>query len=143
MYKLKTVIAITVIFFAVTIFADDNKNSSGSQLFDQHCKVCHGLTGGMNMDKRIAPPIAGVRMHYLNVHNDKESFIDAITSWLEKPDANKSLMPGAIRHFNLMPAISVPKEDAKIIAEYIFEGDIEMPDGYKEHYQQMHGNKAR
>jgi len=141
MYVLKTVIAITVIFFAVTIFADDKKQSSGSNLFDQHCNVCHGLTGGMNMKKRIAPPIAGVRMHYLSAHKDEHSFVNAITSWLEKPDASNSLMPGAIRHFNLMPPINVPIEDAKVIAEYIFKGDIEAPKGYKEHYQQMHGNK--
>ncbi len=95
----------------------------------------------MNKQKRIAPPIAGVRMHYLSVHQDKDSFVNAVTSWLEKPDANKSLMPGAIRHFNLMPPVSAPKEDAKIIAEYIFNGEIDMPAGYKEHYQQMHGNK--
>ena len=141
MYVLKTVIAVSVIFFAVSIFADETKNSPGPKLFDQHCKVCHGLTGGMNMKKRTAPPIAGVRMHYISVHKDKDAFVDAITSWLEKPDAGKTLMPGAIRHFNLMPPISVPKDDARIIAEYIFEGDIEMPAGYKEHYQQNHGNK--
>jgi len=149
MYVLKTFIAVTVIFFAVTIFADENNQtkqassslSRASKLFDQHCKVCHGLTGGMNMEKRIAPPIAGVRMHYLSVHKDKDSFVNAVTTWLEKPDASKSLMPGAIRHFNLMPPISVPKEDAKSIAEYIFDGNLEAPEGYQAHYQQMHGDK--
>jgi len=141
MYVLKTAIAVSVIFIAVTIFADETRNSQGLKLFDQHCKVCHGLTGGMNMKERIAPPIAGVRMHYLSVHKDKDAFATAVTSWLEKPDVTKTLMPGAIRHFNLMPPISVPKDDARIIAEYIFEGDIEMPAGYKEHYQQNHGSK--
>ena len=141
MYVLKTVIAVSVIFFAVTIFAEETRNSQGPKLFDQHCKVCHGLNGGMNMKKRIAPPIAGVRMHYLSVHKDKDAFVNAITSWLEKPDASKTLMPGAIRHFNLMPPISVPKADAKTIAEYIFEGNIETPAGYKEHYQQNHGKQ--
>ena len=51
-------------------------------------------------------------------------------------------MPGAIRHFDLMPPYCfIPNEDAKIISEYSFKGDIEAPEGYKEHYQQMHGNK--
>ena len=121
MYVLKTVIAISVIFFAVNIFADDANNSLGSKLFNQHCKVCHGLTSGMKMKKRIAPPIAGVRMHYLSVHKDKDAFVNAVANWIEKPDTSKTLMPGAIRHFNLMPPISVPKDDAETIAEYILD----------------------
>ncbi|GAA0399006.1 hypothetical protein GCM10009133_04790 [Cocleimonas flava] len=140
MYILKVVIAVTVIFFAVTIFAEDKKSTTASKLFEQHCSVCHGLNGGMNMKKRIAPPIAGVRAHYLDVHKNKESFVNAVTAWLKKPDASKSLMPGAIRHFNLMPPISIQDDDAKLIAEYIYDGDIEIPEGFKEHYEERHGN---
>ena len=87
----------------------------GEHLYKTYCSSCHGLTGGMDMKQRVAPPIAAVRFHYINIHPDKKSFVTAVTNWLEKQDENKSLMRGAIRRFNIMPPIPVSKEDAQKI----------------------------
>ena len=93
------------------------------------------------MSKRVAPPIAAVRYHYINIHPDKAPFVTAVTSWLEKQDASKSLMRGAIRRFNIMPPIPVSKDDAQKIANYIYAGDLEKPDGFDKHVEERHGKR--
>ncbi len=141
MRTLKFILTLVVLGFAQSTIATSsgNDHSEGEKLFMEHCNACHGMAGGMNMKQRVAPPIAGVRMHYKAVHPDKESFVNAVTSWLEKQNESKSLMPDAIRHFNIMPTISVPKEDAKKIAAYIYEGNIQTPEGYQKHFEKKHG----
>ena len=118
-------------------YADDHKN--GQQLYQSNCASCHGAAGGMNMNKRVAPPIIAVRMHYIGTYADKDSFIMAVADWVEKQDADNSLMRGAISRFNIMPPISISRADAEKIAEYIYEGDIEKPEGFQEHFEKRHG----
>lgn len=113
-------------------------NEEGNELFKTYCDACHGMAGGMNMRQRIAPPIAAVRMHYISHYPDQPSFVNAITSWVEHRDPRKSLMRGAIRRFNIMPPISVKKEDSIKIANYIYSGQLDVPQGMREHIQQEH-----
>ena len=138
----------TPTFFALAVFlmsplamAGDTTIEEGKQLYKTYCSACHGATGGMDMSKRLAPPIAGVRFHYISSHADKASFVNAITEWLAKPEASRALMPGAIRKFKLMPSIPVTKENAEKIATYIFEGQLEKLPGFDEHFEKMHGKK--
>jgi len=123
-----------------TVLAD-NEESQGKHLYKTFCSSCHGLNGGMDMRQRVAPPIAAIRFHYIGTYPDKTSFVSAITNWVEKQDENKSLMRGAIRRFNIMPPISVSKEDAQKIASYIYAGDLEKPPGFDEHVEEMHGTR--
>lgn len=119
-----------------------NDVEQGKKLFKTYCSACHGATGGMDMSKRVAPPIIAVKMHYIDSYPDKASFVAAVTQWLEKQDASKTLMPGAIRKFKIMPLIPVAREDAQKIAAYIFEGDIESPAGFEKHYEEMRGKQC-
>ena len=120
------------------VLASNNVNE-GQELYKTACSTCHGLTGGMDMNKRVAPPIAAVRLHYIGPYPDKASFVTAVADWVEKQDENKTLMRGAIRRFNIMPPISVTREDAEKIALYIYEGDIEKPAGFDKHVEERHG----
>ena len=113
----------------------------GEQLYKTHCSACHGSTGGMDMSKRLAPPVIAVRMHYIGSYPDKDSFVMAVADWLEKQDESKSLMRGAIRRFNLMPPVYVSRQNAEKIASYIYEGELEKPAGFEEHVQKMHGKR--
>lgn len=114
---------------------------AGNKLYKTHCSACHGNTGGVDMQKRVAPPIAAVRMHYIGSYPDRDSFVLAVADWVEKQDESNSLMRGAIRRFNLMPPVSISRGDAEKIASYIFDGDIEKPAGFDEHAERMHGKK--
>ena len=136
------------ILFATTIllsqhaFADNDKHEIGEKLYQSNCAVCHGNTGGMDMTKRIAPPIAAVRMHYISTYSDEDSFVEAVSNWVEKQDESKSMMRGAIQKFNIMPPIAISKEDAEKIAAYIYSGDIEKPEGFEKHVEEEHGKKG-
>jgi len=136
----KPLLITTTLILAQNAFSSQDNIEEGEKLFKATCNACHGIAvGGMDMNKRIAPPIVGVRKHYLDAHPDKESFVKAITSWLEKQSPEKSLMPGAIQKFKLMPPLSVPKEDAEKIAAYLYSGNIEVPEGFEKHEKEMHG----
>ncbi|MCK5343671.1 MAG: hypothetical protein KAR20_09715 [Candidatus Heimdallarchaeota archaeon] len=126
-----------VMFLSTAVWA--NEEIEGEQLYKTYCDACHGMAGGMDMSKRIAPPMAAVRMHYIGTHTDKASFVAAISHWLEKPEESKTLMRGAIRRFKLMPAIVVSKADSEVIAGYIFDGSLAGPAGFQEHVNEMHG----
>jgi len=130
----------TTLLFSQASFASDDKHEAGEKLYKTNCESCHGATGGMDMSKRLAPPIAAVRLHYINSHTDEASFVEAVSSWVEKQDVSKSLMPGAIKKFKVMPPLAlVPKEDAMKIAAYIYAGDIEKLEGFEKHVEDEHG----
>ena len=128
-----------ILFSQASLASDVNAEKEGKALYITHCSSCHGNTGGMDMNKRVAPPIVAVRMHYVGSYPDKDAFVMAIAQWLEKQDASQSLMRGAIRRFNIMPPISIAQSDAEKIAAYIFEGDVEKPDGFDKHFNERHG----
>lgn len=134
-------LALSLFLLSQNVFAN-NMDNEGEKLYKTYCSACHGATGGMDMNKRLAPPIAAVRLHYIAVMPDKTSFVKAIANWVEKQDVNKTLMRGAIRKFKLMPPVAVSRKDAEKIAAYIYEGKIDEPAGFREHVEQMHGNKA-
>jgi cytochrome c2 len=112
----KSALLLALILASQTALASDsNKENEGEALYKAHCSSCHGNTGGMDMHKRVAPPIVAVRMHYLGTYPEKDAFVLAVSQWVEKQDASQSLMRGAIRRFNIMPPISIAKEDAEKI----------------------------
>ena len=138
----KTLSAIALVLLSYNALASDDHHGEGEKLYKVQCAACHGATGGMDMNKRIAPPIAGVRMHYISAHPEKDAFVAAVSSWLTNQDESKSLMRGAIRKFKLMPPITVAQDDAEKISAYIYAGKIEKPQSFDEHVEEMHGKKG-
>ena len=143
MSNIKTLLVTTILLLSQAAFAGDNKHEEVEKLYNISCAVCHGSTGGMDEGRSIAPPIAAVRMHYIETYSDEDSFVSAVAGWIEKQDESKSLMRGAIRKFKIMPPIAVSKEDAKKIAAYIYDGEIEELEGFKEHIEEGHGKKCK
>lgn len=139
---IKPLLISTTLLLSVNSFADENKYEAGEKIYKSVCIACHGMAGGMDMSKRIAPPIAAVRKHYIDVYPEKASFIEAVSSWIQKQDESKSLMRGAIRKFKIMPPLAVSKEDAEKVAAYIYSGKIEKPEGIDEHINEMHKKKG-
>ena len=133
----------SIIFFTTNSFAGTDKYEEGEKLYKANCIACHGSTGGMDLKKRIAPPIAAVRMHYIDTYPDKNSFVQAVSGWIEKQDESKSMMRGAIQKFNIMPPISVPKEDVLKIAAYIYDGKLDSPEGFEKHVKEEHEKKGK
>lgn len=112
-----------------------------AELYEEHCIACHG--GAERGPDRIAPPIFAVKGHYLPSYPDKASFVKAVAQWAIKPDPDKIMMPGAVRRFELMPPVEISLDDAKKIAEFIYDGQFERPGWYEQHYREEHGEAPK
>lgn len=111
----------------------------GRQAFEQICMACHKYERQLPM---LAPPVFAVKDHYIRMYSTEQDFVNAIVTFASKPDAKKSLMPGAIAKFNLMPPLPLPREQLESIASFIFRADLTKPDWYDAHYKEEHGEEA-
>lgn len=106
-------------------------------LLKNQCLICHG--GAPSHDKLIAPPMAAVKWRYSKQHNNKEGFVNGIVAWGLNPNADKALMRGAVKEFNVMPKPATKEEDLRTIAAFIYDNELEQPEWFEEHFNQMHG----
>lgn len=129
--KLSTLILIATALFSNLSIASD----TGDVLFEKLCMSCHAIKG----KPKVAPPIFGVINHVKGAYPNREEFVQRVVGWVKEPSADKSLMPGAIKKFGVMPKLGFADSDVRLIAEYLYEEKIELSDWYIEHYKQEHG----
>lgn len=148
---IKTLIITIVLLILATIFFSyikqksgyqdvaivENKEHPGKKLMELHCYACHNPS--TPHENRLAPPMIAVKKHYINEKTTKEEFIDDFKNWVKAPSEEISRMPGAVRKFGIMPYTPYKVEDVELIADYIFDNNIEQPEWFKEHYQKEHG----
>lgn len=100
-------------------------NSKGYDLMTQKCLFCHfQKPDPAKMDQMIAPPMLRVQDHYKPAYPIKEDFVAAIIDFLNDPSEEKTLMPGAVKKFNLMPKLSYPEEELQLIVEALYGMDF-------------------
>ena len=128
----------TTLLLVLTFCTSAEEKDRGKEIFTTLCMACHKFDHSPDM---VAPPVFGVKNHYLRKFPDREGFIENISSWLEKQDPDKTLMPGAIRRFGVMPPVALGESDRIAIAGFIYDADFSEPSWYAEHYQKEHGTK--
>lgn len=107
---------------------------TGKATFNTFCTACHKPNFESPM---LAPPIAMVKEHYQQIYRgDKDAFVKAVVARVKAPNPEKTLMPGAIRNFNIMPPFPLPDPDLTAIATYLFEADIPQPTGFEKHLEE-------
>ena len=116
----------------------ETQEHAGKKLLETNCYVCHNPT--TIEDNRIAPPMIAIKKRYLMSNSSKEAFIKSIQDFIKNPTEENAKMYGAVKRFGVMPKQVFPEETIKEIADYMFEFDIEKPEGFDEHYNQQHGN---
>jgi len=118
--------------------AEDNEkpltDHPGYTLYKTYCIACHG--GTAKPEERVAPPAFMVQEHYKRRYTNKEDFVKAVVNWINQPDSANTLMPGAIRHFKLMPPLNLPVEQRQQIAEYLYDTRFTEPAWAQEHMRQ-------
>jgi len=107
----------------------------GAQLFQQMCGSCHVLSG----PPTVAPPAFAVINHVKRAYPQRQDFINRVVQWVQKPDASRSLMPGAVRRFGLMPAIPRVETQTWHIAGYLYDTKLSPPGWYRQHFEAEHG----
>ncbi len=105
-----------------TLSQADIKNSEGYKLMESKCFICHlEKPDPSKKDKMIAPPMLRVKEHYLPNYQNKEDFVNAVVAFTKNPSKDKTLMPGTVKKFNLMPKLNYDENELKLIAETIYD----------------------
>jgi len=80
--------------------------AAGEQHFAAFCAACHGDAVSF---PRVAPPTAKMLKHYgAQFGDDRAPFVQAMVSSVKTPGEARTLMPGAIRNFKIMPTQAGP-----------------------------------
>lgn len=98
----------------------------GLQLLQKHCYTCHNPKSKSH-DELIAPPLWGMKKHYLEAYPEKMAFEKAMFDFIQNPTEEKALMKGPIKRFGLMPKPTVSTEDLQKIVSYIYTNELENP----------------
>ena len=100
-------------------------NSKGYALMKQKCFICHfEKPDPAKMGQMIAPPMMRVHEHYKPSYPNKENFVKAVMSYVNHPLQGKTLMPGSVKKFNLMPKIVYDQTELRSIVETLYSLDL-------------------
>ncbi len=101
-------------------------DAKGYELMKSKCYICHfERPDPSKRDKMVAPPMLRVQEHYLPNYPDKEEFVQAVMAIVKNPSEENSLMPGAVRKFNLMPKLPYEDDELRLIVEALYNMDFE------------------
>ena len=146
-FQLLSIIAIVVVQscdsnkkdsqYAVRTFEkqQNNQEHPGKKLMETNCYVCHSPTA--SHDDRIGPPMIAIKKHYIDSNTTKEEFIASMQAWIKNPNEVDAKMKGAVRRFGVMPKTPYPEETIEKIAEYLYDYEIEQPDWFEDHFNEM------
>ena len=120
-----------------------NANDEALLLLKTNCFTCHNPD--INIENRVAPPLFKVREHYLGEETTEEMFVKKIIHFVNDPNEENSIMPGAVRNFGIMPKMNFKEEDLKIMASYIYNNDISSEGWYTtwENFEKEHAGKPQ
>jgi hypothetical protein len=111
------------------------KRHLGIIIMEKECYFCHDPKAPMQ--DRIAPPMEAIKRHYIDSSITKEEFTEALIRWVDDPETEKK-MPGAHKSFGPMPYMPKPVDAITLIAEYIYDYELERPDWFETHFQNAH-----
>ncbi len=100
-------------------------HSKGYELIQQKCYICHiEKPDPSKRDQMIAPPMLQVQQHYKPIYPNKDEFVNAMVSFIKNPSQEKTLMPGAVKKFELMPKLIYDEAELRLMAESMYEYDF-------------------
>ena len=85
----------------------DLSEHPGYKLYQMYCPACH--SNAATFANRLAPSVFMVHDRYKKIY-DKEAFVKRVVAGIVAPSIDKSIMPGAVRNFNLMPPLPLTRK---------------------------------
>ena len=113
--------------------------AQGEQLMSTYCYQCHNPE--TSEESMLAPPMIGVKTHYMTEGISKEDFVADMLAWMKGPKAENSKMPHALEKFGLMNHQVYPDSVIIGIAEYMYDNEVAQPEWYAKHHEEMHGSE--
>ena len=103
------------IVFCLSLYA----NSYQALLFSGNCITCHHNTTSIS-----APSIIELKNRYKNAFPKKDDFVKYMSTWVQYPKKETSIMVDAVDKYELMPELGFDIETLKEISQYIYETDF-------------------
>ncbi|MCF6310473.1 MAG: cytochrome C [Sulfurimonas sp.] len=94
-------------------------SDTSSLLFNGNCITCHKETKSVS-----APSVVEFKKIYFSAFSKKEDFVEYMSTWVQNPKEETSLMRDAIKKYSLMPHLCFDKETLIDISTYIYETDF-------------------
>ena len=150
---LTVITVVSFIFTSCKNSKDENNNAlltesynkkqehPGKKLMETHCYLCHDAT--KTEEERLAPPMIAIKKRYIFKDTSKEEFINDMQRWIKDPNEKDAKMFGAVRRFGAMQKLPYAEDVIEQIADYMFDNDIEQPEWFDAHYNQMRGNMKK
>lgn len=110
----------------------------GEKLMSTYCYQCHSPEA--SEDNMLAPPMIAVKNHYLAEDMSKEAFVADMLAWMKSPKEENSKMPHALEKYGLMDHQVYPDSVITGIAEFMYDNEVEAPEWYQKHHEEMHGS---
>ncbi len=110
---------LTLALISFSLFA-----SSGEDLFDSKCAMCHVKTPPKDKSTVVAPALFGVMRHVKMSYPTKSEAIVFMNDYVMNPSKDKSIcMPSKIEKFGIMPSQkgNLSKEELDIITSWIYD----------------------
>jgi cytochrome c553 len=102
--------------------------SKGFQSLQQNCFSCHSPNAAIQ--EKVAPTMAEIKLAYLQHDSTEAGFKTAMVNFLSAPTTEASLMPDAVKQYNLMPKMGFDEAQLNNIAAYIYQSTIEKPEWF-------------
>ena len=109
----------------------------GEKMLSTYCYQCHDPKA--EEANILAPPMIAVKNHYINENVSREDFVADLVLWMAKPRVENSKMPDAIEKWGLMNHQIYPDSVIIGIGQYMYDNEIEQPEWYQKHHEEMHG----
>ena len=103
-----------------------NASAYQALLFNGNCITCHFENKTVS-----APSVQNFKRAYISAFPNKEDFINYMSTWVQHPNAQTTLMHDAIKKHELMPELGFDLDTLRQISEYIYYTDFSK--SHKEH----------
>ena len=108
--------------FVVILIVICNLNASNynALLFNGNCVTCHFEKKSIS-----APSAMELQKRYKDAFPIREDFIQYMSTWVQYPNAQTSIMDDAIKKYELMPELGYDLDTLEKISAYLYDTDFE------------------
>lgn len=147
MKKTITLLSIVLIAFSLVKCQDDapeHQNTIPGQavsqdeafrIIEQNCISCHAPRG---TQPRVAPPLAAMKMHYMEGDPTEAEFVAAIVKFVQNPNKEDAKMIHAVEKFGLMPVMNFSPDQVSAVASYLYNTKVEDEAWFEQHIKEEH-----
>lgn len=107
----------------------------GKVIMERECYLCHDPKA--KVADRFAPPMEAIKRYYIDSTVSQQEFTEALIKWINDPETETKI-PAAHKEFGPMPYLPNREDALTQIADYIYNNELERPEGFDEHFKSSH-----